>query len=127
VAVGFMPMLAYGKLAGFKPKSLAEKWPAEPRRIIQHVLDLAGLKPVARPSEPVVEASLLTGPKGSALVLANYTYHPVESLSVEVTMPKGVNRATSCEGKPVKWERTQTGTRVTLPLEWTDVVLLEHE
>jgi len=127
VALGFMPMLAYGQLAGFQPKTLAEKWPAEPRRIIQYVLDRAGVKPVARPDQPVVEASLLTGPNGSALVLANYTYHPIPSLSVDVTLPSPIKSATSCEGAAVRVQKTQTGVRITMPLDWTDVVLLDHE
>ncbi len=127
VAVGFMPMLAYGQLARFQPKTLAEKWPAEPRRIVQEVLERARIRPAARASVPVVETSLLAGPKASALVLVNYTYEPIGSLQVEVNTSARLKSAVSCEHGPVTLERTSTGARVILPLEWADIVLLEHE
>ncbi|MDB5353662.1 MAG: hypothetical protein JWN24_115 [Phycisphaerales bacterium] len=124
IAAGFMPMLAYGQLAGFKPATLEETWPTEPRLIAQLPLDRAGVTPVARASEPVVETSLLTGPKGSALVLVNYTYHPVHPLTVELRLPAPVSKAVSTSGAKVRLERIDGGARLELPLEWTDVVLL---
>jgi hypothetical protein len=127
VACGFMPMLAYGQLARFQPKTLAEKWPEEPRRLVQHVLDRAKVIPAARPSVPVVEASLLRGPRSSAIVLANYTYEPIRSLSIDVRMSERVRSAASVEGARVEVQATPAGPRVTLPLEWTDIVVLEHD
>ena len=41
IAVGFMPMLAYGQLSNFKPTTLEEKWTPEPRMIIKMALDAA--------------------------------------------------------------------------------------
>ena len=120
-------MLAYGQLAGFKKTKLSEKWPAEPRRILQQVLDRAGVKPVARTDVPVVETSLLAGPKASALVLVNYTYEPVASLSVELRSPVPIKKATSLEHGPITLQNTEAGVRLVLPLEWTDIVLLEQE
>ena len=119
-----MPMLAYGHLAGFKPTTLEEKWPAQPRELVNLALSAAKINPVAKGSTPVVETSLLTGPNGSALVLANYTYQAVPSLTVDVKVA-GVTKATSTEGKPVKVTKTADGVCLELPLEWTDVVTLE--
>jgi hypothetical protein len=127
IAAGFMPMLAYGQLAGFKPSTLEEIWPAGPRLIVGLPLELAHIAPVARASEPVVETSLLTGPKGSALVLVNYTYHPVQSLKVDLRLATPVTRAVSTSGAIVHVEKIEGGVRLELPLDWTDIVLLSAE
>jgi len=124
-AWGFMPMLAYGQLAGFKPTTLEETWPAEPRALVKGPLDAASVTLAARADVPVVEASLLSGEKGSALVLVNYTYRPIDSLSVELRLPpEAVGKAVSTDGKPVTVEKTRGGVRLRLALEWTDIVLL---
>ena len=127
LGLGFMPMLAYGQGAGFKPTTLEEKWPSEPRELVAKALALGQVVPVARPSEPVVETGLICGPKGSALVLANYTYRPLAALSVDLKLPRPIRRAVSSEGVAVRVENTGAGSRLTLPLEWTDLVLLEHD
>jgi hypothetical protein len=127
LGLGFLPMLAYGQGAGFRPRTLEETWPAEPRELVHKALDEAGVVPVARAAEPVVETGLLAGPKADALVLANYTYHPILSLAVEVKLDHPVRSAVSAEGVPVRMEPTPAGVRLSLPLEWTDLVLLERE
>jgi hypothetical protein len=121
--IGFLPMLAYGRGATFKPETLEERWPDEPRRLAQLAIDR--VTPVARCDTPVVETSLLTGTNGSALVLANYTYRPIDRLTVDVTLSHPVTRATSTEGVAVHMEKTAAGVRLRLPLAWTDIVLLE--
>ena len=75
-------------------------------------------------SKPVVEASLLTGPEGSALVLVNYTYQPIPALKIQLPVIPPFRQAVSTEGVKVEVRRTQTGAELTLPLEWTDIVLL---
>ncbi len=126
VALGFLPMLAYGQLAGFKPSTLGETWPQEPRDLIHLPIALSGILPAARASVPVVEASLLTGPAGSALVLANYTYKPIRSLTVDLKLSGPIGRAVSAEGKPIRQQKTPTGIRLELPLDWTDIVVLPN-
>lgn len=125
IAVGFMPMLAYGKLANFKPDTLEEKWKPEPREIIKKTLDLAQIEPVIRTNVPIVETNLLEGTEGSAIVLANYTYQPIKSLQIDVKISKPIKTAISVEGKSVKIIKQADG-RVTLelPLEWTDIIIL---
>jgi hypothetical protein len=123
---GFMPMLAYAQLAGFKPETLEEHWPQLPRQIVKLALDAGGITPVVRADADVVEGSLLTGEAGAAIVLANYTYQPIAELAVDVSLPADASfkDPVSTEGKPVKAERTPQGIRLHLPLEWTDIVLL---
>lgn len=127
VAVGFMPMLAYGQLAHFHPTTLQEKWPSEPRELARLPLELAHIAPVAMADVPVVETSLLTGPKGSALVLANYTYQPIASLKINVHVDHGVAKAISTSGSAVQMEKIDGGVRLTLPLKWTDIILLRDK
>ena len=127
IALGFMPMLAYGQLANFKPTTLEEKWPAEPRQLVDWPLANAKITPVAKASVPVVETSLLTGPKGSALVLVNYTYQPIKELTIDVRLPQKPTRAISCEQGRVRTERAGDSWRITLPLDWTDIVLFPSD
>ena len=118
-------MLAYGQGANFKPITLEEKWPAAPRELIKLALDGAKITPVAKSDRPVVETSLLTGDKGAALVLVNYTYEPVDALTVDLKLSRPVTRATSTEGSTVAVEKTADGVRLRLPLKWTDIIVLE--
>jgi len=125
VAAGFLPGLGYSP---FKPgqTTLDEVWQSEPRRLFALPLELGlkGKQAVAL-SVPVVEGSLLTGPQGSALVLANYTYQPIAELKVTLTPACKFTTAVSTEGVPVKITKTAAGSVLTLPLEWTDIVVLK--
>jgi len=124
IGLGFLPMLAYGQGANFPPTTLGEKWPMQPRQLIQLPLMLGRVQVAAKASLPVVETSLLNGPNGAVLVLANYTYEPIASLSVDVMLKVPVKRAVSTEGKPLRMQKIPGGVRLQLPLEWTDMVLL---
>ena len=132
MALGFMPMLAYGQLANFKPTTLEEKWPPEPRRLIALPLEMARITPVAKASVPVVETGLFGGAERSALVLVNYTYEPIDELTVDTHVPHPVARAVSCEHGEIDVitleDAAVPGTvRIKLPFEWTDIVLLLPE
>ena len=123
-AAGFLPGLAYSP---FRPNqtTLDEVWPDGPRKVILHgIADrLAELRAVAA-SQPVVEANLLRGPKGSALVLVNYTYRPIERLTLRLRSAPPFREAISTEGERVEVERDGDAVRLTLPLKWTDMVIL---
>jgi hypothetical protein len=121
-AVGFMPGLAYAQGAHFAPAALKEKWPEAPRAVIARPLEAMRSMQQVRASVPVVEASLIKGPKGSAVVLANYTYEPIDHLVLD--LHGNFTTATSTEGVPVKLEKRDTGVRLELPLTWTDIVVL---
>ena len=123
-AFGYMPMLAYGRMAGFKGGTLSERWPEYPRPWVREALAAGGVSGVVSASVDVVESSVLTGPEGSALVLANYTYEPITNLVMQVHLTHPVKRIVSTEGAAVRWEKLADGVRLSLPLEWTDIVLM---
>lgn len=126
IAVGFMPMLAYGQLANFKPTTLEEKWTPEPRAIIKMVLDAAKVVPVIETNVPVIETNLLEGIEGSAIVMANYTYQPIKNLTIDVKLSKPFKKAVSIEGKKVIVQKSDKGkVRLQMPLDWTDIILLK--
>jgi hypothetical protein len=126
IAVGFMPMLAYGQLANFKPTTLEEKWTPEPRAIIKMPLEAAKISPAIEANVPVVETNLLTGNEGSVIVLANYTYQPIKDLMIDVQISKPFKQAVSIEGKIVKVQKLENGkVRLQLPLDWTDMIILK--
>lgn len=123
VALGLLPGLAYSPFR-VNQTTLDEKWPGGPRRAIALPLETAGLRPVAAADVPVVEASLLTGAAGSALVLVNYTYEPIARLRVTLRGRPMPSRAVSTEGAAVDVRSGPDGPVVELPLQWTDIVLL---
>ena len=125
IYLGFLPMLAYGQMAGFKPTTLEEKWPAAPREIVAYALREAGITPTVRTDAPVVEATLLTGPKGSVVVIANFTYEPIDRLTVTVRLPDEAKTARSVEHGDLALEAVPGGARFSLPLDWTDLVVLQ--
>ncbi len=125
VGVGFLPGLAYSP---FKvgQTTLDEVWPHPPRVVISLPLR-RGLKapPVVLLSEPVVEASLLTGPEGSALVLVNHTYKPIPKLRIGLASIGPFRDPVSTEGANIIVTRTTAGVELQMPLEWTDIVVLQ--
>ena len=89
-------------------------------------LDMAEITPVAKADVPVVETGLLAGPEGSALVLANYTYQPINSLTIDLKVSEPVRQAVSTEGSRVQLQTQSDGRiRVKVPLKWTDIILLK--
>jgi len=125
VAVGFLPGLAYSPFRQ-NQNTLDEVWQPEPRLLfgLPLQLGLQGAQTV-KLSVPVVEGSLLAGKNGSALVLVNYTYQPINTLKVTLAPSYKFTKAMSTEGVPVKLTRTKAGTSLILPLAWTDIVVLK--
>lgn len=122
--LGFLPMLAYGQGANFQPRTLEEKWPEAPRRIVAWALQQAGVTPVVSTDVPVVEASLLRGGKGAVVLLANFTYQPIPSLTVTIRGAGNVSSARSVEHGDIALGRIDGGVQVQLPLDWTDILVL---
>ena len=124
IAAGFLPGLAYSPFK-VDQTTLDEVWPEGPRGVLALPLD-EGLadRQTLRLSEPVVEASLLTGPEGSAIVLANYTYRPIAKLSIRLPAGLAFSRAESTEGAAVRVTQSGGAATLELPLQWTDIVLL---
>ncbi|MCB1025126.1 MAG: hypothetical protein KDB79_12085 [Acidobacteria bacterium] len=126
-AFGFMPMLAYGKLANFQPTTLAEEWKPEPRELIGLPLAAAAVRPVAKSDTAVVETNFLDGKEGGALVFANYTYKPITSLGVEVKTRSEVCSAKSASGAGIKILSKSAGDlRLNMPLGLVEIVTFKY-
>jgi hypothetical protein len=125
LAVGFLPGLDSSPFRA-EQTTLDEKWNPELRVAFNAPLVAAGIQPVVDCSVPVVEANLLTGSHGSALVLVNYTYEPIEKLTLRIQCDLGhaVARAISTEGNAIDVRTEGNVVVLELPLEWTDIVLL---
>jgi hypothetical protein len=124
LACGFLPGLDYAPFRAGQT-TLDERWDGRLRAVFQEPLKTAGIRPVVASSVPVVEANLLTGPSGSAVVLANYTYEPIPELVLRIRgLGHAVAAATSTEGAPVTMRREDDALVLSLPFEWTDIVLL---
>ena len=131
--VGCCPGIAYLKEAKFVPAELKEKWPGDHRRLINHVAQRRGVPRLAELSHPVVECGVYDAPQGTALVLANFTYEPIEGLTVRLPLARAVKTVRSVENGPLQFTMEQTSGRpgypfvatFQLPLGLSDVVLLE--
>ena len=131
--VGTCPAIAYLKDAEFVPDRLAEQWPPEHRRFINHAAIGLAVRRVAELSCPVVECGVYDSPRGSALVLANFTYEPIRALQVRLTLPGPVQKIRSLQHGTLPFTTEETSEHpehriavsFQLPLGLTDIVLAE--
>ena len=54
-------------------------------------------------SEPVVEVGVFDAPQGTALVLANFTYRPIEMLRARVPVARAVHRVHSVQAGDLRF------------------------
>ncbi len=131
------PGIGYIKDAKFAATALTEKWPANERQVLTRFANEAGAARLVNLSEAVVEAGIYEAPTGTALVLANFTYKPVDSLKVEIPMRNEVAAVKSLEHGPVKFETGAASAsqqadgfryvvRFTMPLGDDDLVVFEN-
>jgi len=96
------PGISYLKDAKFVPRELKERYPAAGRRLINAPARAAGaIRPVEL-SEAVVEAGVYDAPAGTAVVLANFTYRPIDKLTVRLPLRRAGRTARSVEHGPLK-------------------------
>jgi hypothetical protein len=93
--VGTCPGIAYVKEAGFWPRELKERWPPALRAVITRAA--GGVPRLVVLSHPVVEAGVFDAEAGTALILANFTYEPVERLVVRLAVPRRPTSVRSVE------------------------------
>lgn len=131
IAIGACPGIAYVKEARFVPRDLAEKWSPEIRALIA-----GSARSLSRPvalSEPVVEAGVYDSPRGTALVLANFTYERIPALGARLPLPRRPRSVRSAERGEIAFEVAERPgdrdfpweARFRLDLDWNDVVLAE--
>jgi hypothetical protein len=88
---------------------------------------------LAELSHPVVECGVYDAPQGTALILANFTYEPIESLLVRLPLPRAVKAVRSIEHGRLQFTMEKTSgpsghaflATFKLPLGLSDVVLAE--
>jgi len=134
--VATCPAVSYAKDARFVPKALREKWPAPQREFINRTARLSGTPRLVELSHPVVEAGIFDAPEGTALILANFAYDPIASLTVRVPLAKAPKKVTSVEKgalafsvEPASPKLAAAGFtvigRCEVPLGWNDVLTYE--
>jgi hypothetical protein len=136
IYVGACPGLSYLKDAGFVPAELKEHYRVTQRRLLSGVAAARGVMRLVELSHPVVEAGLYDTAAGTALILANFTYRPIEELKVRVPLAKPVRAVRSVEHGPLQFssERASQAFQgqgygwvavLTTRLGLNDIVLLE--
>jgi len=136
VYIGACPGLSYLKDAGFVPAELREQYPPAQRRILTGLAVARGVPRLVELSQPVVEAGVYDTPAGTALVLANFTYRPIEALTARVPLAKPVQGVRSVghgalrfteEAAPEELRRQGYGSVAvfTTRLGLNDIILLE--
>jgi hypothetical protein len=128
VYVAACPGLSYIKDAKFVAAELKESWPPAQRAFINAAARGRGVGRLVELSHPVVEAGIFQTPAAIALVLANFTYKPIDSLQVRLPAPAGMNvkSVRSVERGPLKFAMEKEGVvAFTMPLGTSDIVLVE--
>jgi hypothetical protein len=101
VYLGACPGLSYLKDARFVPTQLKEEYPSMQRRIVTGLAEARGVNRLVELSQPVVEAGIYDAPAGTALVLANFTYRPIEALTVRIPLARPARTVRSVERGPL--------------------------
>jgi hypothetical protein len=130
------PGVSYGKDARFVPDKLAEKWPATQRDFINATARASGAPRLVELSEPVIEAGVFDAPSGTALVLANFIYEPIERLKIRLPVKRVPNRVHSMERGALEFSiepspanlRSQGYSHLVqceIALGWNDILVME--
>jgi len=130
LSYAFMPGLNYfHRIAAANPlpgSSYVTNFPADDRALICFPCVVAGVEKPVDVSQPVVEADLLTSGKGAAFILANLTRKDIPSLDFKVALA-GITSVSSIEKGKIPFQYTNGKLTFSLPLGWTDIVLLEKK
>src|SRR5262249_29261249 len=107
IYVGACPGLSYLKDAGFVPAELKERYPVGQRRLLAGLAAARGVMRLAGLPHPVVEAGVYDAPAGTAVVIANFTYKPIEALTVRVPLARPVRVVRSVDHGPMRFTREE--------------------
>ena len=136
VYIAACPGLSYLKDAHFKPDALGEQYPKAQRDVFTSFAAARGVARLVELSEPVVEAGVYDAPTGTALVLANFRYKPVDRLAIRVPVSRLIRNVRSLENGdlPFTIEPASAAWRArgyekvavfATPLGLNDIILLE--
>src|SRR6185503_5166927 len=134
--LGACPGLSYLKDARFVPDRLKEEYPPSHRRIFGGLAAARGVPRLVELSQPVVEVGIYDAPAGTALALANYTYRPIQGLTVRIPLARPVRSVRSVERGPVPFAQESASPALrgqgygsvavfTTHLDVNDLILLE--
>ncbi len=126
IAYGLFPGWHYWRTADRSDRShMPRHWDGRTRQL---AVAPAALAQAPRPvllDRPVVEACRLQSAKGIAIVLLNWTDEPIERLTVAIPTPGPFRKITSIQRGELPSSVEGGSLRVSLPLEDTDVLLIE--
>jgi hypothetical protein len=105
VYMGCCPGVTYVKDARFVPAELKEQWPPGVRAMINRCAEDAAVSGLVQLSHAVVEAGVYDAPTGTALVLANFTYEPIQELGIQLHVPGRVTSARSVTHGPLPFQQ----------------------
>ncbi len=112
IYMGACPGLAYIKEAKFVPAELKEKWPGDIRRLINAQSSLSGASKLVELSHPVVEAGVYDAEAGTALVLANFTYEPIQKLKITLRTLQRIRSVRSVINGKLAFSQEKSGPTV---------------
>ena len=125
ISYGFWPAQAYLNSAQAAAKnSLPQGWNAALRDIVTAPARLTNIVRPVDLSVPVVEATRLDSPQGSAITLLNWTGTPQNNLTVLVRGAARYSKISSAQGATLKSTPLGADLQVTMPLQYADVLLL---
>lgn len=118
------------------PTELKEKWPAAQCRFINDIARASSAPQLVELSHPVVEAGVFESSKGTALVLANFTYERIPQPEIGLPVKRTPTRVRSLEKGPLKFATARAPrhvaaqgyprmVRCTVALGLNEVVLFE--
>jgi len=133
--VGTCPAISYARDAGFVPRELKERWPGAQRTFICGVAETRGVPRLLRLARPVVEVGIYDSPAGTAVILANFTYQPIQGLRLTVPLPGPCSTVRSVEQGRLQFSlhgesRNREGpvqeATVEFDLDLNDIILFEY-
>jgi hypothetical protein len=121
-----LPGISYRKPATGKKGRFPEGFPKAARRAITLPVGEAGVRRPVVLDRPLVEAPVLASPRGLAITLLNWTNHPQEDVTVRVPTDRKVTTVRSVRHGTLKFTRDDRWLQFQLPLQTTDIVLVNY-
>jgi hypothetical protein len=101
------------------------KFPAELRNLILEPVRRAKIKAPVLCDHPLVDVVFMPHDKGIIIPLANYTLEPIQTLTLQITVPRAVTKAESAIRGTIPFQQTTPTTiELSLPLDNNDFVKL---
>ncbi|HOK80447.1 MAG TPA: hypothetical protein PK303_03125 [bacterium] len=124
-SLGFWPGISYHSSPDRSDyKKLPQGWSEPARKIITTFAKIAGAEKFVEISQAMIEGCYLESEKGIAVVLLNWSGEPKKEIAVNVKSAKTISKIESIEQGTLKFEKSQNGVIMKLPLKTVDVLML---